>query len=357
MGKHCFRNGHEITSTTGVGLLFIFKACPIFITGAHKQAHTELYNCLCNAEDEQKDKSVVEIISCPFLCCITLCIIFITSAAMAESSWDYRLDIQGEGGAYSNSRFRNSIASAGVFVRADHARGGITLGYNRTLINFKLGIKDIDQDDWFVSGRLHFKPALLTGRLTTRIDYYRINNNDPSNFSDDVNVIAPQISWLNQSQSFYLDLAYTQSIYQHDLNVHQLTPTVGFAFNNRYDWIQLRGYFIHSSNSLRSQGKSKTIAIEAKWTHHFGEDKPLGLLEYIKLGVLAGERVFAVDGDTADVFNLSNTQKGSVSLTTQWTLTEHQKLLFGASLSRYKNGFVGDTYTLPLFYADYSISF
>jgi hypothetical protein len=312
---------------------------------------------LCNAEDEQKDKSVVEVISRTFLCCITLGVIFLTPVVFAKESWNYRLDLQGEGGAYDNSRFRDSIASGGIFVRADHARGGITLGYNRTHINFKLGIEDIDQDDWFISGRLHFKPTLLPGTLTTRIDYYRVNNNDPGNFSDDVNVIAPQVSWINQNQSFYLDLGYTRSIYQRDLNVNQLTPTVGFALNNRYDWIQLRGYFIHSSNSLRSQGKSKTIAIEAKWTHHFGEDKPLGLLEYIKLGVLAGERVFAVDGDSADVFNLSNTQKGSVSLTTQWTLTEHQKLLFGASLSRYKNGFIGDTYTLPLIYADYSISF
>ncbi|MEE9424690.1 MAG: hypothetical protein V3V18_06890 [Methylococcales bacterium] len=283
--------------------------------------------------------------------------IFFTSVAFGESSWNYRLDIPGEGGVYSNSRFRNAIAGAGLFVRADHPAGGVTLGYNRTRINFKAGIGDIDQDDWFVSGRLHFQPALLTGKLSTRLDIYRVDNNDPGDFTDDVVVIAPQVSWINQNQSLYFDLGYAHSIYRHHLDINQFTPTVGFAFNQKYDWIQLRSYLIHSTDSLRSQGKSETIAVEAKWTHYFGHDMPLGALENIKIGLLAGERVFAVDGDTADVFNLSNTQKGSVSLTTQWALTDNQKLLFGFSLSRYKNGFVGDTYILPLAYANYSISF
>jgi hypothetical protein len=49
------RNVQEITSTTGAGFLFVFKA--------KKQAHSELCNCFCNAEDGQKDKSVVEVIS------------------------------------------------------------------------------------------------------------------------------------------------------------------------------------------------------------------------------------------------------------------------------------------------------
>ena len=62
----------EITSTTGAGhfyvkKLFVFKACPVFITGAQKQAHSELCNCFCNAEDGQKGKPVVQVISCTFL--------------------------------------------------------------------------------------------------------------------------------------------------------------------------------------------------------------------------------------------------------------------------------------------------
>jgi hypothetical protein len=61
------RNVHGITSTTGAGLLFVFKACPVFITGAPQQAHSELCNCCGNAEDGQQDKSVVEVISCTFL--------------------------------------------------------------------------------------------------------------------------------------------------------------------------------------------------------------------------------------------------------------------------------------------------
>ena len=52
-------NVHGITSTTGAGLLFVFKA--------PQQAHSELCNCCGNTEDGQQDKSVVEVISCAFL--------------------------------------------------------------------------------------------------------------------------------------------------------------------------------------------------------------------------------------------------------------------------------------------------
>ena len=34
--------------------LFVFKACPVFITGAQKLSSSELCNCFSNAEDKQK---------------------------------------------------------------------------------------------------------------------------------------------------------------------------------------------------------------------------------------------------------------------------------------------------------------
>ncbi len=54
-----FRNGNEITSETGAGFLFIFKA--------RKQAHSKLCNCFRNAEDGQKDKPVSDVIKFTFL--------------------------------------------------------------------------------------------------------------------------------------------------------------------------------------------------------------------------------------------------------------------------------------------------
>jgi hypothetical protein len=280
-----------------------------------------------------------------------------TGMANAEDSWKFQLDLQGEGGGYRNSLFRNYYISGGIYIHANHKNGGISLGYNRSRIDFKFGIGDIFQEDYYASGRLHFKPAVLEGELTTRFDFYRINNNDPGNYTDDIIILAPQISWINRSRTVYLDVGYARSIYRRDLDVDQFTPTIGFAFNDGYDWIQLRTYLIKSSNSLRSQGKAETVAVDAKWTHYFGQDKPLGFLEYIRVSLLVGERVFAVDGDAVDVFNLSNTQKGTISLMTKWALTEKQKILLGMGLSRYKNGFINDTYTLPIGYAGYSISF
>ncbi len=284
-------------------------------------------------------------------------LLLFVSEAGAEGAWKYRLEIQGEGGAYRNSLFRNYIIGGGVYIHADHDRGGITLGYNRTRIDFKLGIGDIFQEEYYVSSRLYFKSPILNGIFSTRFDFYRVNNNDPGNYTDDVIILAPQLSWMNQSQSFYLDVGYARSIYRRNLDVDQLTPTIGFAFNDGFDWLQLRTYLIKSSNTIRSQGKAETVAVDAKWTHYFGHNMPLGFLEYIRVGLLIGERVFAVDGDAIDVFNLSNTQKGTVSLTTKWALTKQQKFFVGFGLSRYKNGFVDDEYTLPIGYAGYSISF
>ncbi len=53
------RNVHGISSATGTGFLFVFKAW--------QQAHSWLRNCCHNTEDGQKDKPVVEVISCTFL--------------------------------------------------------------------------------------------------------------------------------------------------------------------------------------------------------------------------------------------------------------------------------------------------
>ena len=53
------RDAHGISSTTGAGFLFVFKAW--------QQAHSKLRNCCHNEEDRKKDKSVVEVILCTFL--------------------------------------------------------------------------------------------------------------------------------------------------------------------------------------------------------------------------------------------------------------------------------------------------
>jgi hypothetical protein len=53
------RNGNEIRPATEAGFLFMFKA--------RKQAHGKPCNCLRNAEDGRKDKSVAGIIKFTFL--------------------------------------------------------------------------------------------------------------------------------------------------------------------------------------------------------------------------------------------------------------------------------------------------
>ena len=70
------RNGNEITCATDAGFLFIFKTCKqARSTGKCKCRlrqdagcdHSDLSDCLCNTEDEQKNKSVSNIIKFTFL--------------------------------------------------------------------------------------------------------------------------------------------------------------------------------------------------------------------------------------------------------------------------------------------------
>jgi hypothetical protein len=61
---------HGISSSTGAGFFFVFKAL--------QQAHSRLRNCCHNAEDGQKDKLVVEVISCTFLK-LSVCYFLISS--------------------------------------------------------------------------------------------------------------------------------------------------------------------------------------------------------------------------------------------------------------------------------------
>jgi hypothetical protein len=70
------RNAHGISSATGEGFLFVFKAWqqahsrlrsqPASCFKRHLHIHV-LRNCCHNTEDGQKDKPVVEVISCTFL--------------------------------------------------------------------------------------------------------------------------------------------------------------------------------------------------------------------------------------------------------------------------------------------------
>ena len=270
-----------------------------------------------------------------------------------ESDWSVSMDKQGIYGSYSGSNNRDSIIGAGVLLDANYLeRGGIAIGGSFTKLSFNAG-NEIDQKALY--GSLHYNLHLdaIPGLLTLRIDGHGISNNDVSGDTDNVRVIAPQLSFMNYDKTFYTDLGYAYSVYQNNLKVHQFTPTIGFGFNASADWIQLRGYFVDPSNPLRAQNKNSTTAVEAKWTHWF-EPGSWYRPEMAQITGLAGERIYAVDGDAAIVYNLADIQQGSASLSLQWRVSESMKLMLIGGNERYLDNTIADTYDNRLIYLNIS---
>lgn len=263
--------------------------------------------------------------------------------ALAENDWRIKADLQGSYGNYGNSVLRKYTWSTGLFIAADYDDNiGFTVGYSRTDVNYKLGIQRLSQDSYFASLR---KYLILEdgGRLTFRLDGHLINNNDPTNGTDEGGIVAPQISYLSADKSLYLDLGYAHSSYGGDLTLDQWTPTIGIGFNQNNNWLQLRGYLIYSSNTSRTQGKQETYGIEAKLTHHFAPN-PIKISRLQLIG-LAGQRMYAVDSDAGSAYNLADVQEGSVALSAAWDLDHAWSMQLIGGWELYENKDIGDAYS------------
>lgn len=282
-------------------------------------------------------------------------VFFGTTVASAEDgSWEVRTDLQANYGTYNKSKLRDSISSTGVILSADYLdTGGFSLAANTTRIQYKF-IPAISQQSYFLSGHYNAYFDALPGILTLRMDGHFINNNDQTGNTDGVRVIAPQVSFSDFDKSYYIDVGYARSMYKNQLNIDQITPTVGFGFNEQADWLQLRGYFIRASNSARAQGKSSTTAADMKWMHWFEPSNWLNL-DQLRINVLAGERIYAVDGDAAAVYNLADVQQGSASLALQWKMSETMRWMMVGGQENYIDNTIKNTYSSRFIYTDISV--
>jgi len=273
----------------------------------------------------------------------------------AEGDWSVKTDVQALYGNYSGSQQRSSLSSGGLILSSDYLeKGGFSLAANGTRLVFKTG-NNINQQGYYANARYNLYFDALPGPMTLRLDGHLINNNDISGNTDNVKVIALQISFINYAKTFYVDLGYARSSYQNNLHVDQFTPTLGFGFNGGADWFQVRGFFIKPSNRLRAQNKGSTAAVDVKWSHWFAPGA-WHRVEKMQLGGLFGERIYAVDNDAAAVYNLADIQRGSLSLSLQWKLAESLHLMLMGGNERYLNNTIGDSYNNRFAYIDISKS-
>ncbi len=276
--------------------------------------------------------------------------------AYAAEPWVVNASTSVTRGAYSGSVLREALTETGIMVAAESPDvGGVTVGYGKTWVQMKNTAPTTNQNNLLLAGRVHIHPEVFSGRLTTRIDVHRITNNDATGNTDNVKVLAPQVSWLSSNGSAYADMGFSRSNYENQLTVNQYTPTLGFGFNERAEWVQLRGYLIRGLNPSRAAGKSNTSAVNAKWTHFFASTSRMAPSS-LTASITMGEQIYAVDMDAQSVSNLGDVNKGAASLGLTWNVAKSSTLMFLLGQSKFRNVALLNDYSLNVGYLNFSTS-
>ncbi len=263
------------------------------------------------------------------------------SGVVEPDTWTIGIAPQVTHVTYDSTSTRANMTSAGMSAWLQYLEsGGLALSAARTELRMRQNSSIVYQSSGSLSGYWNLTPDFLPGRVTLRAEVLGADNNDTTNETNGVRVLAQQISFLNYAKSFYLDMGYASSVYGESnagngkLAVSQWTPTVGIGLNEGADWFQLRGYAIRVSNAARAQNNSGTDALDVKWTHYFAPSE--WLPEQIQVGALFGPRIYAVD--SGNIYNLADIQLGGASLGMQWQLEEGLTLLLQGGQDRYDAG-------------------
>ena len=277
------------------------------------------------------------------------------STGAHADAWSFNASPSLTQGSYSGSLQRDKLSDVGIMISGDYLdQGGVTVGVSNTRVTMKNAVPTIDQNNFVISGRKNLFLDSLPGKLTLRVDGYRLNNNDTVGGTSGVSVIAPQVSWLSSDSMLYADLGYAHSSYQDQASFYQFTPTVGFGFNAGSDWMQMRSYLIRGLNPVITGGQSNTSALDAKWTHYFAPGASL-MPAQLSLGVSTGKKMFAVDMDALSVANLADLSKGAANISMTWNVAKATRLFVLAGQSRFSNVALANDYKLDVVYASLSV--
>jgi len=316
---------------------------------------------------------------------VTLLLLFLAQNTCADD-WYWTGSAQTLFKSYNISTELDSLCGIAASFSADYLeRSGFSLGYSLNHTEYKphfdTGIVEIDERTLYLGAHSNHHPNSLPGVLTLQLGAYlgkdsirsksvTTTNTSPGpgpggqtsstrrfiSTDDNYEVVNPVISYSNYRKTFYADLGYAFSHYASDdnntddLDVQQWTPTLGFAFNRGYDWLQLRVYWISLSNSNRVAGKKSTSALETKWIHWYNQNKP-SYLHSTQISVLIGERRYAVDSDSTSLFNIPELQTAAFSIGGTWVLAEQTNLLALGGYERYENPSVDDKFNAIYMFA------
>ena len=302
----------------------------------------------------------------PFYYLIILTLLSTSNAHSEDNLWTTSTTVFSNLSSYQSSTSRDALFNAGIEVSSQYLdKGQWLLGFSGSLVSGLHHQPDTTEYALLIGGDYYYYPKALPGKLGFRLDSYLIQDEKTESVikaggsgkrstitlsTDNIMVIQPLINYINYAKTFYSDISYALSSYDYgdtpgrNIEVQQLSPTIGVAMNDKFDWLQARLYFIDLSNSSRTHGIKSTQAFELKWTHWMGPSSLLSMDSIIST-ILLGERLLAVDADTHTVYSLSDEQTGALSFGSTWRLADHIKVSTFVDYNRYRNQTLGDEYT------------
>ncbi len=278
-----------------------------------------------------------------------------SQTALAGEQWYVSTSISAMPGTYSGSEQRSDLLSTNLILNADYLdKFSFALAYNNFKINFKdtgAGAFKVNQNAIAARLQYHAYSSALSGKLTAQLVAHSISNDDATTLSDDVSVIAPKIAYTNMAKDLYLDFEYVNSSYPNNgnLKIQQYTPSIGFALNNKADWLQFKAFLINSSDKALSQNEDSLSSLSINWTHWFAPGAILGIDSFFT-SVLAGQRIYAVDNDSFSVYNLADVQQGSLVMGLNWKSGENTDISFIAGNENYENKTISNDYKQQYIY-------
>jgi len=307
---------------------------------------------------------------------ISLFLLMPISALANNSDWQSKAIVQGYFQNYTQSESREATYNFGVYLFADYLeRFSLSAGYNYTYVDLTQNT-EVDENMFYLGGKYSWFSDAMSGKLSLVLDGYggeyvtktsttsggggmggmggmsRLTTSE----STAVSVIQPQITFINFAKTFYLDIGYAFSKYDsgstYDIDANQITPTIGWGWNNAFDWLQVRGYFINVDQQTQVFNDNNFTSAEIKYIHWF-EEKQLPYFDNLRFILLVGDRALAVDPDAKSVYSVSEKQTGAASIAGQWKLDQSLKFMLLVSYEQFENDLLSDQYDSWLIYGNF----
>ncbi len=240
-------------------------------------------------------------------------------------------------GHYTDSLTMNNQHGTGFRLTGIHnSQWGVTAGLQSTRISMApiTQTSTQDQDNWLLSGHVHIPSTAWPGRWTIQLDAHRVYNDTKTGDSNGVRVIAPQLSWLSYSQPLKLELGYASSHFKDSANATQISPGIGFGFNENQNWFQARAYLTRNLDPTRALGYSSTQGTDFKLTQ-FLHSSSSWMPSSVTIGIERGKKFHTVDMLTQTVYNLPMVNEGGENMAAMWKVTPSSDLRVQASKNHY----------------------